>query len=100
MNIQYSPELLEHMQKTGNTCVLVELVEVTSSDLEITELHVRFADPKTRSIFLEKKGYRIFNTEVGEVLLPPYPLTFEDTVEFGLKKFLFLKWLSHKGIKV
>ena len=88
------------MQKIGNTCILVELVEVTSSDLEITELHVRLADPKTRSIFLDKNGYRIFNTEVGEVLLPPYPLTFEDTVEFGLKKFLFLKWLSHKGIQV
>ena len=100
MNIQYSPELLKHMQNIGNTCVLVELVEVTSSDLEITELHVRLADPNTRSIFLEKKGYRICNTEVGEVLLPPYPLTFENTVEFGLKKFLFLKWLSHKGIKV
>lgn len=100
MQIQYSPELLEYMKKTGKTCILVELVEVTSSDLEITELHVRLADPKTRSIFLEKKGYRIFSTEVGEVLLPSYPLTFEDTVEFGLKKFLFLRWLSHKGIKV
>ena len=100
MNIQYSPELLEYMQKTGNTCILVELVEVTSSDLEITELHVRLAYPRTRSIFLEKKGYRVSATEVGEVLLPPYPLTFDDTVEFGLKKFLFLKWISHKGIKV
>lgn len=100
MNIQYSPELLNHMQKIGNSCILVELVEVTSSDLEITELHVRLADFKTRSVFVEKKGYRIVHTEAGEVLLPPYPLTFEDPVEFGLKKFLFLKWISHKGIKI
>lgn len=99
MKFQYAPELLEFMQKKGQTTILVELVEV-NSDIDVTELHVRLADSKTREIFLAKKGYRRFVSEVGDVLLPPYPLTMEETVTFGLKSFLFIKYITHKGMKV
>jgi len=38
--------------------------------------------------------------EVGEVLLPPYPLELDEVVTFGLKKVLFVQYLTYKGIKV
>lgn len=99
MRFHYEPALLEFMQKKKLTTILVELVEV-SSDIDITELHVRLADPKTQELFLTKKGYRRFASEVGDVLLPPYPLTMEETVTFGLKSFLFIKYVTYKGMKV
>ena len=100
MVFTYTPELQAYMRAKGRNCILVELVEVSTSDLEVNELHVRFADPKTREIFLNKRRYRSVPTELGEVLLPPYPLEFADTVTFGLKSFLFIKYISHKGIKI
>lgn len=100
MNFQYTPELLEHMKKVGKSTVLVELVEASSGDFDFTELHVFLADERTRKIFLEKKDYRPVATDAGEVLLPNFPLTFEPTVTFGLKKFLFFKYLSYTGIKI
>lgn len=99
MKFQYEPKLLEFMQKKGQTTILVELVEV-NSDIDVTELHVRLIDDKMREVFLTKKGYRRFASEVGDVLLPPYPLTMEETVTFGLKSFLFIKYVTHKGMKV
>ena len=90
---------MEFMQKKGQTTILVELVEV-NSDIDVTELHVRLIDDKMREVFLTKKGYRRFASEVGDVLLPPYPLTMEETVTFGLKSFLFIKYVTHKGMKV
>lgn len=100
MNFSYTPELQEYMREKGKNSILVELVEVNTSDLEVSELHVRFADPKTREVFLTRHRYRSVPTELGEVLLPPYPLEFADTVTFGLKSFLFIKYISHKGIKI
>lgn len=100
MKFEYSPELLAHMKKAEKNCMLVELVEANSSDLEITELHVWLIDQKTRDVFLNKKDYRSVPTDAGEVLLPPFPLTIDETVQFGLKKFLFFKWVSYTGIKI
>ena len=98
MNITYTPELLEHMKQKNNTTILVELVELNNTDLEIMELSFRLADPKTREIFINKKQYRVVQTDVGEVLLPNFSLVYSDTVVFGLKKFLFFKHVSCKGI--
>ena len=100
MEFRYTPELLEYMKKKNNTTVLVELVEVNNTDLEVTELHVRLADKRIRELFLGKKRYRSIPTEVGEVLLPPYPLELDEVVTFGLKKVLFVQYLTYKGIKV
>ena len=99
MKFHYEPELLEFMKKKGQTTILVELVEV-NSDIDVTELHVRLADDKLKDLFLSKKGYRRFTSDVGDVLLPPYPLTMEETVTFGLKSFLFIKYVTYKGMKV
>jgi len=99
MKITYTPELCEYMQQKKKTTIIVELVEL-KSDLDMTELHVYLADERTRNIFRNKKGYGIAKTEVGEVLFPPFPLQFEETVTFGLKSFLFVKYVTYTGIKV
>ena len=98
MNFIYEPELLEYMKKKGTDTILVELVEATSSDFEILELSIRLADAKTKEIFVTKKRYKSVPTEYGEVLLPPFPLDFDDTVAFGLKTFLFVRYITQKGI--
>lgn len=98
MNFTYTPELLEYMKQKNNTTILVELVELNNTDLEIMELTLRLPDARTRDIFINKKQYRVMKTDVGEVLLPNFPLTYSDTVSFGLKKFLFFKQITYKGI--
>lgn len=100
MTFTYAPELLDYMKQKHNSTILVEVVEVNNSDLEITELVIRLADAKTKDTFLNKKGYRLVATESGEVLLPKYPLTYGDTVHFALKKILFFKQITCKGISV
>ena len=99
MQFIYEPALLEHMEKKGMDTVVVEMVEVSSSDLEITELHVQLVNEKRAAYFL-KKDYREVKTEHGKVLLPRYPLIMEETVTFGLKKVLFVACMTYKGIKV
>jgi len=98
MKFTYTPELLEHMKQKNNTTILVELVELNNTDLEIMELTIRLPDERTRDVFINKKQYRVIQTEVGEVLLPNFPLTYSDTVVFGLKKVLFFKQITCKGI--
>ena len=100
MEFKYSPELVSYIRKHNKTILLVEMVEVSSSDLEITELHPYFINERMREQFVSKKGYRVFPTELGEVLLPRYPLTMNETVTFGLKSFLFFKHVTCDGIKV
>ena len=100
MEFRYEPQLREHMMKHNKKTIVVEMVELSNSDLDVTELHVHFVDSRMREQFLSKKRYRLIETDLGEVLLPPYPLTLADTVTFGLKKFLFVSYITHTGIKV
>ena len=99
MKIVYTPELLEYMKQKNKTTIIVELVEL-NCDLDMTELHVYLADQRIRDIFRNKKSYGIATTEVGEVLFPPFPLKYDETVTFGLKSFLFFKHLTYEGIKI
>jgi len=100
MEFRCTPELQSYMQKRGEKTILVELVEINNSDLEILELHVRFANPRLRELFLTKKNYRSTETTFGEVLLPRFPLKLDDTVTFGLRSILFYKHITYSGIKV
>jgi len=100
MTIRYTPELIEYMNKKNNHTILVELVEINNSDLEVIDLHVYLPHKNQREKCLKEKKYRIVNTEVGEVLLPPYPLKIDEEVIFGLKKFWIFNSLSYSGIKV
>lgn len=100
MNFVYEEALKEYMNNTGKHNIIVELVTCDTSDIEITELHVFAADDKQAAIFKEKKRYRSFPTEIGEVLLPRYPLTMEEQVVFKLKKFWIFKSVGYEGIRV
>ena len=100
MTIHYTPELLAYMDKKKNHTILVELVEINNTDVEVVELHIYLPHPNQKEKFLKEKRYRTVTTEVGEVLLPPYPLEIDEEVTFGLKKFWIFTSLSCKGIKI
>lgn len=100
MEFKYTPELIAYIQKHHQKTLLVELVEVSSSDIEITELHVRFVNERLRNQFIDKKRYQVFPTQFGEVLLPRFPLSLEETITFGLKSFLCFHRITYTGIKV
>lgn len=100
MNFVYEEKLREYIKKHNKKTLVVELITVNNSDFEITELSVHFIDERTRKIFTEKRRYRVFPTELGEVLLPPFPLELEETVVFGLKSFLFFNSVTYSGIGV
>ena len=100
MTIRYTPELLEYMDKKKNHTILVELVEINNSDLEVIDLHVYLPHKNQREKFLTEKKYRVVTTEVGEVLLPPYPLQLAEEIAFGLKKFWIFTSMTYTGIKI
>ncbi len=100
MEFRYTPELVDYIKKHGKTTLLVEMVEVNNSDLDITELHIFFANKQLRERFVEKKRYRVFPTELGEVLLPRFPLEMDEVVTFGLKRFLWFSRVTCQGIRV
>jgi len=99
MKFIYDQELLLHMEKVGLKTIVVEFIAIENSDIEISDLRIRLINDRLRSNFLDK-NYRIVETEHGEVLLPRYPLTFDDTVTFKLKKFLWFKSIVAEGIKI
>ena len=100
MTIRYTPELLEYMDKKNNHTILVELVEINNTDLEVIDLHVYLPHKNQREKFLTEKKYRVVTTEVGEVLLPPYPLQLAEEITFGLKKFWIFTSMTYTGIKI
>lgn len=100
MNFIYDEALKEHMNRTGKHHIVVELVTANTSDIEISELHVYLADDKQARFLKEKKRYRGQMTEEGEVLLPPFPLEYEENVRFWLKRFLCFKMVGYEGIKI
>ena len=100
MTIRYTPELLEYMAKKNNNTILVELVEINNTDVEVVDLHVYLPHKNQKEKFLKEKRYRVITTEVGDVLLPPYPLKLDEEITFGLKKFWIFTSLSYTGIKM
>ena len=100
MTVHYTPELLEYMDKKNNHTILVELVEINNTDVEVVDLHIYLPHPNQKAKFLKEKRYRIVTTEVGEVLLPPYPLQIDEEVTFGLKKWWIFRSVSCSGIKM
>ena len=54
---------------------------------------------KMRDQFIQKKGYRVTETEHGEILLPRFPLDMDETVTLGFKKVLFFNHITCEGIK-
>ena len=100
MEIKYTPELANYIRKHNKKALLVEMIELSNTDLEVTDLHPYFINKRMRDQFVNKKQYRVFSTELGEVLLPRFPLQTDETVIFGLKSILFFKQVTCQGIKV
>ena len=100
MEFHFEPELRAYMKEKGLRTILVEMVEINNSDLDVSELNIRFPNARIREQFITKKNYRFFETEVGEVLLPRFPLQMDEVITFGLKKVLFFHKITCKGIKL
>lgn len=100
MTIRYTPELLEYMEKKKNHTILVELVEINNTDVEVVDLHIYLPHPNQKKKFLQEKKYRTVTTEVGDVLLPPFPLQIEEEVVFSLKKTWIFTSIRCQGIKI
>ena len=100
MNFIIEDALKEYMNRTGKKNIVVELVIADNSDIEITELHVHLANDSRAGYFKEKKRYRGHETELGEVLLPAFPLQYDEHIYFRLKKFLCFKTVGYEGIKI
>lgn len=98
MKFIYEPALQEYMKRKQKNTIVVEVVTSNNSDFEVTELHVHPVDEKRAAFFIEKKHFKEHVTEYGSVLLPPYRLEYEETVTFGLKKILFVQYVTWKGI--
>ncbi|MBQ7840816.1 MAG: hypothetical protein IJ390_10095 [Lachnospiraceae bacterium] len=99
MNFVYESELLEHMQQKGQKTIVVEVIDAQHSDIEIQDFHVHLISERMANIFKTERKYRSVPTEHGEVLLPRYRLEYDETVTFGLKKFLCFKSVTFQGIR-
>lgn len=98
MNFIYEPQLLAYMKAKKKNIIVVETVMIEHSEIEIMELHVHLIDEKQADYF-KKKRYVSKNTEVGEVLLPPYKLQYAENIVFGIKRVFFFHFLTYTGIQ-
>lgn len=99
MTFAYEPELEAYMKKTGKNIIAVEVMASTHSDFDYEELYVHFIRPKTADYYIKNKKFRVKETSLGKVLLPNYVLEYDDTITFGLKRFLFFTGVIQKGIR-
>lgn len=97
MEFIFEPELQEYMKQKNQNNIIVQVAE-THSDIEIQEIHVHLISDKMAQFYISEKNYKVRETTHGRVLLPKYPLEYEDRVVFGLKKFWFFKTISFTGI--
>lgn len=99
MKFIYTTDLLNYMEKKCRKNIIVEVI-TCNADIDVTELHVFLADDKTSNFYKSQKKYKGIETEVGEVLLPPYRLEYEEEIVFDLKKVLCFKMVKYEGIKL
>ncbi len=98
MNFTYEPALEKYMRQKQKRTIIIEVISSDHSDFQVTELHVHLISEKQADFFIRQKQFRPQPTHMGRVLLPPYRLTYADTVTFGLKSFLGIKYITQKGI--
>ena len=98
MNVEYSPELPEQMQKKGRKNISIEVASSDHSDIEVTEIFLRYVTDEFADYLVQKKKYKSVRTEVGQILLPPYRLDYDETVRFYLKKMWIFRKLEVEGV--
>lgn len=99
MTFSYTKDLRDYMEKKCRKNIIVEVI-TCNADIDVTELHVFLADDKTSNFYKSQKKYKGIETEVGEVLLPPYRLEYEEEIVFDLKKVLCFKMVKYEGIRL
>lgn len=100
MKFVYEQALQDYMQKKGKNAIIVEVVSSNCSDFEVTELNVHFVTEKQAAYFKNRKHFRSYAAPLGEVLLPPYRLEYDDTITFGIKSFLGISLITQQGIRL
>lgn len=100
MKIEYDEALRAFMEKTGMSTIAVEVMSSQNSDFEVTELYVHLISDKQAAYFKEKKRFRPVQGELGEVLLPPYVLEYDETIRFSLKTYWFIHVVKQTGIRL
>lgn len=100
MQIVLEDSLIAYMKEKGKKDIVVEVITSDSSDFEVTELHTHFINARQKEFFKTKKHFYSKETDLGEVLFPPYRLEIQETVTFRLKSFLFIKYVAQEGIRL
>lgn len=100
MNVIYDDALIEYMKNKGKENVLVEVASSNTSDFDVSELYLRFVPDKFADSLIATKHYRSVEAPVGRLLLPPYHMHIEETIELSLHSFLMIKWIKQKGLKL
>lgn len=99
MKVEYSDELREDMLRKGRRNIAIEIAQSEHSDFEVTEIFLRYVKDSLVP-YLEKKHYRVIETDMGAVLLPPYRLEYQPTLRFYLKKTWIFRTLAVEGVKL
>ena len=99
MEFVYDDALREYMKAKGKRHIVVEVVSSDHSDFEITELYPHIVSEKKAAEF-KRKRFVVRETDMGEVLLPPYRLHYADTIRFSLRSFLGIKSVRQEGIEL
>ena len=98
--IEYDEALRAYMKKKGRTTIVVEVVSSQSSDFDFTELRVHLIPDSHVSHYKERLQYRAVRGELGEVLLPPYKLEYDETLSFSLGSFWVFHWVKYTGVRL
>lgn len=99
MEFRYTSALLQYMAEKGCNDIAVEVAATNHSDIEVSEIYIRLVSRKVLAQ-LRKKNYRIVETSIGKVALPPYRLHYDSTVTFGIRRFLIFTKLTYEGIRL
>ena len=100
MEFVYGPTLAAYMDKKGKKHIVIDVLPANTSDIEITEIFLRFAKEEHCRYLMEKKKFRKVETERGWILLPNYHIDYEPTVTLDMAKFLCFHRFVFKGMKV
>ena len=100
MKVEYSPELLELLCSKKKRNISIEVASSDHSDIEVTEIFLRYVTDEFADYLVQKKKYRAVTTEIGRILLPNYRLEYDDTIRFYLKKVWIFRKLEVEGVRL
>jgi len=100
LRVVYEQELSDKLSAARRRNAVVELATANTSDIEISEVFLRFVTDKAAEELVNKKRYRRVEAPVGSLLIAPYPFEIEDTVTIGYSRWWKFRRLKLEGIKI